>query len=238
MGRPKINTRKKKRWSTRLNGPKPKPVPRAKLKRYTKEALVNAVNAYKTEKKTLRQCSQIYEVPVMTIQRHVSRDWGQVGRPCVLNSITEQLIADSCVALARWGFGLGKLQIISIGEQHLTKLGQPRTLGRKWFNGFMRRHKELSLRKSTNLSINRAKALSQECIDEFFKLLTDAFKENDLEHRPHSIWNVDESGYNCDQGNCKIVCHKGEYNPLKLQGNKIENFNCNKKFFVFFYFFS
>lgn len=232
MAKPKIRSIKKKRWSTRLYGPRLKPVPRVKHTRYTQEALANAVHAYKTENKTLRDCSRLFQVPVMTIQRHVKQDWNKMGRPCILNSVTELLIADSCVALAKWGFGLCQVQIISIAEQHLTKLGQPRKLGTKWFNGFMRRHKDqLSLRKSTNLSINRAQALTQKCVDDFFDLLKEAFKDNDLEHRPHSIWNVDESGYNCDQGNCKIVCHKGEYNPLKLQGIIIKK----KKIFCFLF---
>lgn len=114
---------------------------------------------------------------------------------------------------------MNQLEIRTIADDYLKNIGQPRKLGRKWFRGFMLRFKdELVQRKCTNLAANRANAITQECLDDFFKLLKDIYDEKDLHLKPHSVWNCDESGYGCDQGNYKIICHKGLYNPSKLQG--------------------
>lgn len=117
MGRPKnkINKSKnKKRWSERILGPKPQPVSRPKTKKYTKEALTKAVEAFKNKEKSRRHLEEIYGVPCMTIQRHANAVWGAVGRSPFLKRETEKLIVDTLGTLAQWGFGLGQLQIRQI----------------------------------------------------------------------------------------------------------------------------
>lgn len=121
--------------------------------------------------------------------------------------------------MAKWGFGLGQVRIRSIAEDYLKEIGHERKLGEKWFRGFMTRQADrLSLRNGTNLSNNRAQALSQTCVDDFFKLLKKELDEHDLHDKPFSIWNCDESGYSGNLQASKIVCHSGEYNPVKLTG--------------------
>lgn len=212
---------KGKRWSERLHGPKPTPIPRKKRTKYSKEALAKAVAVFESKKMSLRECQELFEVPMMTIHRHSKQEWGSVGRPTILSREVEQLLADGVVCLASWGFGVGKSTVISIAEHYLTEIKQPRDLSRSWFEGFIERFKDqLAVRKCSKLASNRAKAVSQECIDDFFQLVKEHYDKHELHFKPHSIWNCDEAGYNCDLEEESIVCNKGVYNPPVLQSKK------------------
>lgn len=227
----KKNIKKARRWSVRLHGPKPDPISRPRAK-YNQESLAKAVAEFKSGT-ALRKCASIYEIPMMTIHRHATQvNIGPIGRPTLLPNEAEALIARILSTMSEWGFGLTQLQVRSVASDYLASVGDNRIVGRMWFEGFMKRYSDIiSLRKSTNLASNRATAITKACIDDFFAMLKKQFDKYNLALKPHSIWNVDESGYHCDQGNHKIVCRKGLYNPLRLQGFKI--LNCNLNNFIF-----
>jgi hypothetical protein len=51
------------------------------------------------------------------------------------------------------------------------------------------------------------------CNTLWFKKLELIYNENDFHTKPFHIFNCDETGFQCDQGNCKIVCRKGAKHP-------------------------
>ena len=58
----------------------------------------------------------------------------------------------------------------------------------------MNHHKRLSLRTANPLSKARVDALTQDKVDEYFKLLNNTLEEHGLTNEPFRIYNVDESG--------------------------------------------
>ena len=89
--------------------------------------------------------------------------------------------------------------------------------GKDWFLSFMARHKnENSLRKPESLSKARAMGLKKEVVEEFYKLLEKITVELDLQHRPQSIYNVDESGFPMNNRPLKVVSEKGKREVVAL----------------------
>ena len=55
---------------------------------------------------------------------------------------------------------------------------------------------------------DRAKASDKGIVDDFFEKVHKVYDTHDLWDRPDCIFNTDESGYQCNQGNLKILCSK------------------------------
>jgi hypothetical protein len=62
-----------------------------------------------------------------------------------------------------------------------------------WLRGFLVRHANLALKKSTILKKQRAQ-ISSEQLDEWLTLMSSVIEENGLVHRPAQIFNADETG--------------------------------------------
>jgi hypothetical protein len=132
------------------------------------------------------------------------------------------LIFESLINLASWGFGLTQVDVKKIVKGYLDSAepGKTHTVSKNWLRGFMKRFRhQLSLRKATNVPAKRAQAMTKQCVDDFFDLVEEIYNKYGLNLKPHNIWNCDETGFACDQGNLKVICAKGQYNPCKIQGN-------------------
>lgn len=79
---------------------------------------------------------------------------------------------------------------------------------RKWFEGFMSRHKNLSIRTPEHTSFNRAKAFNKENIQEFFNNYDKVLSETPFEGQ--SIYNMDETGFSTVPTKMgKVISEKG-----------------------------
>ena len=65
----------------------------------------------------------------------------------------------------------------------------------------------------------RAVATQPEIIDSWFEKLKAVYDLHDFYNKPSHIFNCDESGFQCEQGKCKIVCRKGSKNPKKISSS-------------------
>lgn len=84
-------TKKSKRWSVRLNAPKPEPTKRPKTLRYNKEALDEAVEQCRLGM-TRKQAEKVYNVPAATItDRLHSAHSKPRGRPTILSPDVDSL---------------------------------------------------------------------------------------------------------------------------------------------------
>ena len=62
-----------------------------------------------------------------------------------------------------------------------------------------------------NLTRSRAEAVTRACVDDFFCLVEKKFKALEAIHdiiSPSHIFNCDEAGFSCSQGEKKIVCRR------------------------------
>jgi hypothetical protein len=67
-------------------------------------------------------------------------------------------------------------------------------LSTKWYKNFMSRWPDLKIVKPRSLEIQRAKALSTECLRNYFQELNKVLEKYNLLDKPERIFNVDEKG--------------------------------------------
>jgi hypothetical protein len=117
--------------------------------------------------------------------------------------------------LASCGFPLNETEIRSLAfnyaEAHKLK-GFNRSMksaGRIWFKGFLKRHRQITVKKGRNLSQARAAASDKEEIEKWFakyKALVDKLCIADL---PSHLWNMDETGVQNVVDASYVVAPKG-----------------------------
>ena len=130
---------------------------------------------------------------------------------------------DEDVILVKWIFGLAdrgfpvsKTILIQNATKFLVQCGKGNhvkdtLLGRRWFDRFMIRHPEVSLRAAQNLRASRASVMKQGIMSWFAEISSyfnsagymDNFKS------PNRIFNLDESGFVL-RPKCKICHHLDE----------------------------
>ena len=97
------------------------------------------------------------------------------------------------------GFPLTVGRVCQLAYQYATVNQIPgfsneqQAAGRKWLNGFLKRHPDITLRKAQNLSIARAMGANPTVISNWFGLLKKIMDTCNIT-APHQIWSGDETG--------------------------------------------
>ncbi|XP_061196384.1 uncharacterized protein LOC133204647 [Saccostrea echinata] len=108
----------------------------------------------------------------------------------------ESRLADHIKEMAQFGYGTRK-EVVNLANDFVRSLGKrnrdnPLTL--RWYQGFMSRWEELRVVKPRAMEIQRAKAGNKETVTSYFKELQEVIHKNNLQDKPHLIFNVDEKG--------------------------------------------
>lgn len=111
------------------------------------------------------------------------------------------LLAKWLKSCARSGFPINKESLLDYVEKIVRncKLNTPFINcrpGRKWFDAFMRRHPDLSIKEAEH--INKAQALiTEEKIRNWFREITDLLtpEEQEILNDPQRVWNCDETSF-------------------------------------------
>lgn len=88
--------------------------------------------------------------------------------------------------------------------------------GYDWLWSFLRRHPNLSIRKSEGLSMARGMGLTREAAQTFYDLLEKEINDYKLQDKPQNIFNVDESGIQLINKVGEVVAKKGAKVVQKL----------------------
>ena len=80
--------------------------------------------------------------------------------------------------------------------------------GKYWFTGFMKRHRNISVRQTETTSLSRAMNFNRPNVNLFFKKLADVMERHHF--HPEDIWNMDETGATTVMKPTKVVAKKGE----------------------------
>ena len=83
---------------------------------------------------------------------------------------------------------------------------------RKWFAGFVKRHPDLSVRKTHTMNPARAATLNRFIVSDYFTKLEATLDEFNLSTRPDRIYNMDEKG-------CRLTLHH-EQKVVTAKGRK------------------
>ena len=113
------------------------------------------------------------------------------------------------------GYGKSRKDIMCIAQSAAESKGLPRKnmITNGWWRRFIERHNKLSLRKGDSTAYIRMDAVNEETLAEYFDLLEDTLKQNDLQNSPSQIYNVDETGIPLDPKAPKILVPKGIKKP-------------------------
>ena len=199
-------------------------------KLWTEESMKAAVKSCQ-EGKGLRETSRLYNVPVETLRRRVTGavEMGcRSGPPTVFTEEQEDQLSEYLVKMSEMGFGLTRDDILHLafnmaeltGQSHPFREGKA---GRGWFEGFMSRHQNLTLRKPQPLSYCRALCANKETIDDFFGKLGGLYGRLNLISKPMNIYNADETGVSVVYKPGRVVAelgHSGVYSLCSAERGK------------------
>ncbi|XP_046667355.1 uncharacterized protein LOC124359039 [Homalodisca vitripennis] len=132
----------------------------------------------------------------------------------VFSAQEEKMLEEYIITCSAMNYGLTYKIIRALAFQYAEKLGRcpkkwedNKTAGLDWLKGFMKRHKDLSLRKPENTSLARTLGFNRKNIEEFQKNLDDVYKKHKFS--PSDIYNLDETGIKTVVQAPNVVAKKG-----------------------------
>lgn len=208
---------------------------RKKKNIYTEEDLKKALSEVRDNKKSIRQISKEYGIPKTTILDKISgrRPDGvkKPGPEPVLGVDGEKRIIEWLLNISKCGFPVKKQELLDT-VQKIIRDGQFKNRfkddrpGQKWFEKFLARNKEISLKNSEG--INRARAqVTEQSIRLWFKELEqylDSINQKHILSDPKRIFNGDESGFALCPKTGKVLGPRGYKNLYQIKlSNEKEN---------------
>lgn len=202
---------------------------------YTEEDLREALHEIRDKKKSVRQVCKEYAIPKTTILDKISgRRPDGVNKPGpepALGVDGEKKAVEWLLNISKCGFPVKKQELLDTvqkvirdgGIQNKFKNGRP---GQKWFEKFLARNQEISLKNAEG--INKARAqVTEESIRLWFKKLDeylDSIQHKDILSDPKRIFNGDESGFALCPKTGKVLGPRGFKNLYQIKpSNEKEN---------------
>ena len=140
-----------------------------------------------------------------------------VGGPStVLTDEEEDQLAVYLVQMSDMGFGLSRKTVMKLAYTiaERTQRKHPfkgETAGRAWFDGFKRRHPNLTIRSPQPLAYCRALCSNSDVICDFFGKLGALYGKLNLISKPMCVWNCDETGVTIVHKPGKVVTELGRH---------------------------
>ncbi|CAH2091298.1 unnamed protein product [Euphydryas editha] len=185
---------------------------------WTAEALNEAMSKVTSKELGINKASRQYGIPSRTLRRHLAsgKGKGPLGRCPELSFEYEKKLVSHIQALEKVGFSPNKDDVQSLAYALAEKMNlehrfsqERQRAGDDWFYAFMRRNKEIVLRKSEGLSLARAQGMNRKDVEDYFNVLKNILIENDLMNKPGKIYNVDESGIQVNNKAGRVLATKG-----------------------------
>ena len=181
---------------------------------WNEEAMKNAMEEFEQQnsdtstgehKLTLRAISRAYGVPFESLRRRIKGSitkahQHQLGKKTVLPVSCEKELAEHIKNLASAGFPCTRDDIRKLAYEYAVRVGikgfseKKGTAGYYWFNGFMQRFPELSVKSAENLSVPRAMSMNRTQVSQWFAMYEAILNRLDIRDCPTHIWNFDETG--------------------------------------------
>ena len=188
-------------------------------------ALKQAVRDVTMYGKSKKSVAKQYCIPRETLSRHLRKvAVGQgvekvFGRKTILNSEQENELSAYLQLMEESLFGLTPANVRRIVFMYCEENGiqnnfsrEKKTAGRMWFQKFMRRHPELSIRAPEPVSIQRAMGFNEPKVNIYLDLLHKTLFTEAGERKlsPGNIYNVDETGISICHKPHKVIAQKGK----------------------------
>lgn len=190
---------------------------KTKQGQYSNEALKNALDEVKSGV-PYRAAARKYGIPRVTLMRKFQTHSEKKERPGPRTKFTveqEEMLVKWIKYMAKTGFPVSKetlmFSVEKLAREYNVSFPKGSMPGRKWYEGFLKRHPDISKRTSQNLTVQR-RCVTQQQIDVWFeevggymreKKLADAFKN------PNRIFNADETAFFLNPKPGKVLAVKG-----------------------------
>ena len=173
---------------------------------------------------SIRRAAEQFNVPKSTLGDRVS---GRVqlgsrsGPKTYLSDHEEKELATFLIRCGSIGYPRTKAQTLALVQRILETRGFDGTLSTGWWTSFRKRHPEVVLRSSSQLSAVRSRATDVDMLDRYFDLLEETLTSYDLLHSPAQVYNMDESGMPLDPKPPKLIFQRGcQHAAAFSSGNK------------------
>ena len=194
-------------------------------KNYTADTVEKAIREIKFKKLSLSKASKKYKIPKGTLSNKLNnKKMKDVGRPPVLSNDEEKALVNMLLKTAQWGFPLTHDDLRHVMKSHLDSMGRrvkqfkKNLPGIDWIKGFLKRNREISVRKSQNINPNRA-STTREVFDAYFDNLEQCLDGVS----PECIYNFHETNLADDPGSTKCFFKRGVKYPERLLSHSKSN---------------
>ena len=173
-------------------------------------AVEQAMKAMETWSK-INQAALDHGVPPTMLKNRLSGRVLKSGPKQYLSCEEETELATFLKSCASVGYGKTRRDVMGIAQSVAMDKGILRghRIGQGLWRQFLKRQKDLSLRRGDNCAQVRMNAINNGTMKQYFDLLEDTLKEHNLLQHPSQIYNVDESGIPLDPKSPKVVSKNG-----------------------------
>lgn len=206
---------------------KKKKMPKSIRKRcnYNRECLFSAINMVK-HGDSIAASSRRYNVPESTIRAHIQGKYSdkKPGPNTILSEKEEENLVKWIFHCAEQGFPVTKELLIESVRLLLIQLKRKNSFangvpGRHWYEGFLRRHNNVSKRLSENVSLRRAKVSESHIREWFNEVKQYLVSENLLNIDKSRIFNCDETSVALNPKSPTVLCQRGKKNVRRIVGD-------------------
>ena len=161
---------------------------------------------------SIRRAAEVYDVPRSTLHDRVSGkvNFGSRSGPdkYLTDEEEEEMVCflNICATL---GYARSKKQVVSLVQFLVSAKGLNVKVSDGWWQGFVKRHGNLTLRAAEPLAYARAISSQPEVLNQYYTVLEETLEKHELFDKPCQIYNLDETGMPLDPRPPKVVCPKG-----------------------------
>lgn len=189
--------------------------------------MVAAVKKVINENASVRKAARESGINRMTLKRYIARYRnddgvesiegvvGYSGNRRILSADEEMLLSDYLKQSCRMYFGLSSEEVRKLAFEFAfmnnknlpSNWIEKSTAGIDWFQGFMKRHSDISLRQPEATSIARASSFNEMNVSRFFDFLEEVKSRHNFQAK--DIYNIDETGCMTVHQSGKVVAPTG-----------------------------
>ena len=187
---------------------------KVKRKKWTDVQMQAAMKSVQDGISGVNQAATDHGVPKTTLKDRLS---GRVthginpGPRPYLNKTEESELSQFLKKCSSIGYGKTRKDVMSIVGSVASNKGvlKKGCISDGWWRRFIQRQNDLVLRKGDSTAYLRMDAVNEETLKQYYDLLEDTLKENNLMSSPSCVYNVDETGMPLDPKAPKVVAPVG-----------------------------
>lgn len=184
-----------------------------KKKKYDNDAMNKAMEAVNSGRLSIRRAADEFLVNRSTLHDTIRKKYqnpGKPGRKQIIPNEVENKISNALIEAARQGVGVSRRQLLRrIGTLSKKLKLQIQTPGKDWFEGFKKRHPDITIRKAEKLTTTRARMLNPQVLNNYFNDLNALMTQLSIHDKPENIWNCDETGKQFEHQPVRVLAEKG-----------------------------